>query len=413
MRRKRRLKKQVRGFVIVVLIVALGIIAFMVINKKDTFTSPKEEEKTIIDFKDMKIKEVEDYAKKHNLELKTNYIYSDNTEKDIVIKSNLSDNLLELTISKGSIPVAEFKEKGVNELGKVPIMMYHQIIDTTPKYTGGNVDKDGYSRTSEAFLKDLEFYYEKGYRMVRLKDYIDGEINVPLGYSPIVLTFDDGNANNFKVIGKDSDGNLEFDPKSAIGILEDIKKKYPDYGVTATFFLNAELCNQKEYNEDIMKWLIKNGYDIGNHTTTHPDFTKISTEKTKEVVGKMYEALESIIPNDYLKIVALPFGSPYKKNHSNYQYILKGEYDGKTYETEAALRVGWESEVSPFDASFDKTFLKRCRAYDNNGSDFDIEMNFKLLEKNRFISDGDSTLITIPESSKDKLRNIDKEIVTY
>ena len=178
MRRKRRLKKQVRGLAIIVLIVALGIIAFMIINKKDSLGSSKEE-KTITDFKDMKIKEVEDYAKKHNLELKTKYIYSDNTKKDIVIKSNLNDKILELTISKGSIPVSEFEEKGVNELGKVPIMMYHQIIDTTPKYTGGNVDKDGYSRTSEAFLKDLEFYYEKGYRMVRLKDYIDGEINVP------------------------------------------------------------------------------------------------------------------------------------------------------------------------------------------------------------------------------------------
>ena len=43
-------------------------------------------------------------------------------------------------------------------------MMYHGIVDTTEnEYTGGNVDKDGYNRTSNAFLEDLEFYYEKGY----------------------------------------------------------------------------------------------------------------------------------------------------------------------------------------------------------------------------------------------------------
>ncbi len=395
-----------------IVVVIIGAIILTMVNKKPSYSNNHEEEK-ITDFKNMEVSRVNEYAKKNNLEVKTNYIYSDDVKKDVVIESLLNDNILEITVSKGSIPLTEFQEKGVNELGKVPIMMYHQIIDTEPKYIGGNVDKDGYSRTSDAFLKDLEFYYEKGYRMVRLKDYIDGEINVPIGYSPIVLTFDDGNANNFKVIGKDSDGNLEFDPKSAIGILESIKKKYPDYGVTATFFLNAELCNQKEYNEDIMKWLIKNGYDIGNHTTTHPDFTKISTEKTKEVVGKMYQKLESIIPDDYLKIVALPFGSPYKKSHANYAYILKGDYEGYQYETEAALRVGWESEVSPFDKTFDKTFLKRCRAYDNNGVDFDIEMNFKLLEKNRFISDGDSSIITIKESDKGKLVESSKEIVTY
>ena len=397
--------------VVFLVVLIVGVVIVTKVNKNPSYSNNREEK--ITDFKNMEVKEVNEYAKKNNLEVKTTYIYNDDVKKDVVVESNLNDNILEITVSKGSIPLTEFKEKGVNELGKVPIMMYHQIIDTEPKYIGGNVDKDGYSRTSEAFLKDLEFYYEKGYRMVRLKDYIDGEINVPLGYSPIVLTFDDGNANNFKVIGKDDDGNLEFDPKSAIGILESIKKKYPDYGVTATFFLNAELCNQKEYNEDIMKWLVKNGYDIGNHTTTHPDFTKISIEKTKEVVGKMYQKLESIIPNDYLKIVALPFGSPYKKSHENYQYILKGDYEGYQYETEAALRVGWESEVSPFDKTFDKTFLKRCRAYDNNGVDFDIEMNFKLLEKNRFISDGDRSIITIKGIDKEKLVESNKEIVTY
>ncbi len=407
MRRKRRLKKKFKNILIITLVLIIGIV--LVNNLKPSY-SKKEE---ITDFKNMKLSEVRDYAKENKLELKETYVYDDSIKKDIVIESRIEDKTLNITISRGNIPISEFQEKGVNELGRVPIMMYHQIIDTEPKYIGGNVDKDGYSRTSDAFLKDLEFYYEKGYRMISLKDYIDGDINVPLGYSPIILTFDDGNANNFKVTGKDSDGNLEFDPKSAIGILETIKKKYPDYNVTATFFLNYELCNQKEYNEDIMKWLIKNNYDIGNHTTTHPDFTTISTLKTKEVVGKMYERLESIIPGDYLKIVALPFGSPYKKSHPNYQYILGGEYNGKTYETEAALRVGWESEFSPFDKSFDKTFLKRCRAYDNNGKDFDIEMNFNLLEKNRFISDGDKNIITIPSNLKDNLIDINKQIVTY
>ena len=56
------------------------------------------------------------------------------------------------------------------------------------------------------------------------------------------------------------------------------------------------------------------------------------------------------------------------------------------YETDAALRVGWEPEVSPFNKDFDKTFLKRCRAYDNNGVDFDIEMTLRILDKKRYVS---------------------------
>ena len=375
-----------------------------------------EKEKIITDFKDLTISFVKDYVKDNNLELIINYEYSE-VEKDIVISSHLDNNKLSIIVSKGSIPYESFKELKVNEMGRVPIMMYHGIVDTNDnKYTGGNVDKDGYNRTSYAFLSDLEFYYEKGYRMVRLIDYANGIIDVDQGYSPIILTFDDGNANNFKVIGQDLNGELIFDPKSAIGILESMKKKYPDFNVTATFFLNSGLCNQPEYNEEIIKWLVDNGYDVGNHTTNHANFSNISESKTREVVGKLYQTLENIIPGKYVNIIALPFGSPYKKNHSNYEHILSGEYNGFSYQTEVALRVGWESEVSPFSKNFDKTFLKRCRAYDNNGVEFDIEMNFKLLDKNRFISDGDKDIIVIPleykDSLNDTLKNSDK-VITY
>lgn len=71
--------------------------------------------------------------------------------------------------------------------------------------------------------------------MIRLNDYINGIVDVELGKSPIVLTFDDGLENNIKVTGLDSDGNIIIDPNSAVGILEEFKKKYPDFNVTATF----------------------------------------------------------------------------------------------------------------------------------------------------------------------------------
>ena len=92
---------------------------------------------------------------------------------------------------------------------------------------------------------------------------------------------------------------------------------------------------------------------------------------------------------------------------------MSSTYDGKTYETEAALRVGWEPEVSPYDKNFDKTFLKRCRAYDNNGKDFDIEMVFNMLEKNKYISDGDPNTIVIKETDESKIETTDKKVITY
>ena len=399
MRRKRKRIKYKNIFILCFVIVV------MFLGYKLLHSKPKEEviEINYNDYVGQNISSLEKITDKNIVK---KYEYSDTYSKDSIIKIDLLDNVINVTLSKGIIDDNLYNEKKVNELGRVPIMMYHGIIDTLEnKYTGGNVDKDGYNRTANAFRKDLEFYYDKGYRMIRLKDYVDGIIDVELGYSPIILTFDDGNKNNFNVLGRNSDGSLNIDPNCAVGILEEFKKSHPDMHVTATFFVMDGLFNQAEYNKEILNWLVDNGYDIGNHTTTHPDFSKISVSKTQEVVGKMYQKLDEILGDKYLKIIALPFGSPYKKSHANYPYIMNGEYNGYKYTTESSLRVGWEPEVSPFNKTFDKTFLKRCRAYDNNGKEFDIESVFNNLSKTRYISDGDKELIVVKKSDESKLND--------
>ena len=405
--KKKRVKIKYKNLVILFLVV-IGI--YLMVKP-----SSKKEEKKVIDYQSYvgkNISELEPLLK--DVVKNEDYEYNDEFKENEIIKIEEKDNKINILVSKGKMDDSVYIKYNVNELGKVPIMMYHGIIDTTENvYTGGNVDKDGYNRTADAFRKDLEMYYEKGYRMIRLADYANGIIDVELGFSPIILTFDDGNKNNFNVLGKKADGSLDIDPNCAVGILEEFKKKHPDMHVTATFFVMDNLFNQQKYNEEILNFLVDNGYDVGNHTTIHADFTKITTTKSVEVVGKMYKKLDSLLPNKYVKIIALPFGSPYKKTHENYPYILKGDYDGYHYETEAALRVGWEPEVSPFHKDFDKLFLKRCRAYDNNGKDFDIEFVFKNLEKNRYISDGNKDLIVIKKGNETLLRDSVGKIHAY
>ena len=398
-----------------ILIVIIILISLFCSNKQEVY---------MLDVTNMNI----DIAKKQLIDISLNieyrYEYNDEFEKNRIISQSIDkgeilndgDNLV-LVISKGKLDKDKLKNDGINELGNVPIMMYHgikNIKNSETDYIGGNVDKDGYTRTAEAFRNDLEFYYKKGYRMIKLSDYVNGKVDVPYGYSPIILTFDDGNENNIKVTGLDKNGDIIIDPNSAVGILEDYKKKYPDYNVTAIFFVTNALFNQPEYNEKILNWLVDNGYEVGNHTMGHNNFTKIDIEKTQEVVGYMYNKLEGILGDRYSKIVALPFGSPYNKTHENYQYIINGSYNGNSYETLAALRVGWEPEVSPFNKNFDRTFLKRCRAYDNNGVDFDIEMTFRILDKKRYVSDGDIDTIVTSVSNSDIIdKNGDKELVLY
>lgn len=416
MRKNRKLSiKKIIIYILIVVFLVFGI--YFLIN----MNSNKENKLLMVEL--TTFEEANTFTKENNLLLEVSYEYSDEIEKDKVISQNIEkdtelkeNDTIIVVISKGKLDKEKLKSDNINELGRVPIMMYHGIREKTSNSTGtigGNVDKDGYNRTPEAFRNDLEFYYEKGYRMIRLEDYINGKIDTEYGKSPIILTFDDGNEDNIRVTGLDEEGNIIIDKNSAVGILEEFKKKHPDMNVTATFFVNGGMFNQSEYNDKILKWMVENGYDIGNHTQTHLDIKKSTSERVQKEIAYVYEELEKVIPGKYVKIIALPFGSPYVKTHDNFKYVLSSTYNDKMYETEAALRVGWEPEISCFDKDFDKTFLKRCRAYDNNGKEFDIQMVFTSLEKNKYISDGDVDTITINESNKDRVGETNLKIITY
>lgn len=418
--KKRRLRYD-RIFVLIGLILLIIVICFLLFRNDSNKASSKEVKMPLVVNKN--ISSIDDLVKNSELILEKVYEYSDELEKDFIISQSITEgetvnkgDKLVVTISLGKLDKEKLAQDNINELGRVPVMMYHGIVNkksSETSYTGGNVDKDGYNRTVEAFKEDLEFYYQNGYRMIRAIDYVNGIIDVPYGKSPIVLTFDDGSANNIKVNGISEDGEIIIDENSAVGVLESFKKKYPDFNVTATFFVNGSLFQQSEYNEKILKWLVENGYDIGNHTKTHVNFSNASTNESEEEVGFVYNKLDAIIPDKYVKLVALPFGSPYKKTHANFSHIINSNYNGINYETVSTFRVGWMPDYSPFSKDFDKEFIMRVRAYDNNGVDFDIDASFRILEKNRYVSDGNADTIVIKESDASYINDTNLKVISY
>lgn len=418
--KKRRLRYD-RIFVLIGLILLIIVICFLLFRNDSNKASSKEVKMPLVVNKN--ISSIDDLVKNSELILEKVYEYSDEFEKDFIISQSITEgetvnkgDKLVVTISLGKLDKEKLAQDNINELGRVPVMMYHGIVNkksSETSYTGGNVDKDGYNRTVEAFKEDLEFYYQNGYRMIRAIDYVNGIIDVPYGKSPIVLTFDDGSANNIKVNGISEDGEIIIDENSAVGVLESFKKKYPDFNVTATFFVNGSLFQQSEYNEKILKWLVENGYDIGNHTKTHVNFSNASTNESEEEVGFVYNKLDAIIPDKYVKLVALPFGSPYKKTHANFSHIINSNYNGINYETVSTFRVGWMPDYSPFSKDFDKEFIMRVRAYDNNGVDFDIDASFRILEKNRYVSDGNADTIVIKESDASYINDTNLKVISY
>lgn len=279
-----------------------------------------------------------------------------------------------------------------NELGEIMILMYHGI----------GSEESAWQRTPENFRKDLQYMYDNNYQMISLNDYAKGEIKTREGYTPIILTFDDGRQNNFNYV--EQEGKLVVDPDCAVGILEEFKNKYDDFDVTASFFLGTNPFGQPEYFEQKLKFLAENGYDIGNHTYSHNKMEQLNSEEIQKEIGSVNNIIKKYLPDYTVETLALPHGSDPKPEYKD--SMLEGEYDGVPYKSIAVLDVGWRPAYSPFDTLNDFSKLYRITASEINVQNCGIYDYFKSFENNtreRFISDGNPDVVTIPKKHEQYL----------
>lgn len=279
-----------------------------------------------------------------------------------------------------------------NELGEIMILMYHGIGE----------EELVWQRTPENFRKDLQYMYDNKYQMISLNDYAKGEISTKAGYTPIILTFDDGRQNNFSYI--EQNGEMVIDPDCAVGIMEDFKEKHPDFNVTASFFLGTNPFGQQEYFEQKLNWLVKNGYDIGNHTYSHNELADLNSEEIRSEIGSVNNIIKKYLPEYEVETLALPHGSDPRTEFKD--SMMEGEYEGNKYKTIAVLDVGWRPAYSPFDTLTDFTKLYRVTASEINVDNCGIYDYFKSFEKGsreRFISDGNPDVVTIPKKHEQYL----------
>jgi hypothetical protein len=287
-----------------------------------------------------------------------------------------------------------------NEAGRIMVVMFHNFIE---KYEKG--DKD-YTTTFDAFEELLETLYAMDYRLISLNDYISGNIDTQAGYIPMVFTFDDGTPGQFSLI--EENGELKVNPRSAVGIIEEFNKTHPDFGVNGTFYVN--LGNQTFQGagtlEQRLEYLVGKGFEIGNHTYSHINLKedgKTAAIIQKEIGGnqkRMYE----LIPGYTFTTFSLPFGAPAKEL---VQYVIKGEYEGVTYENKAVMKVGAEPAQSPFSVKYDPLATPRVRSSGIEPVNQDLAWWLENMKRsNQFVSDGDPDTVTVPEDYEDL---VDKE----
>lgn len=295
-----------------------------------------------------------------------------------------------------------------NEAGEIMVLMYHGIGETEAEWV----------RTVENFKKDLKTLYEKGYRPISLKDYVTNNIDIEAGYTPVVLTFDDGHQNNFNVI--EEDGKLIVDPNSAVGIMEEFHREHPDFPLKASFFLfGSNPFRQKDLVEYKLNYLVEKGFDVGNHTIGHNNMAEVKDpEKIQQYIAQQAKLMEDIIPGYKVNTYALAYGAR-PKDRELYKYLQKGEYDGFKYENIAILNVGWYPSYSPVSPKFDPLSIPRVRASEMKVDGVGLYDWLAVFDKNperRYISDGNPNIITVPRKFEDRIdtdKLNEKELYIY
>jgi peptidoglycan/xylan/chitin deacetylase (PgdA/CDA1 family) len=300
----------------------------------------------------------------------------------------------------------DLQEVKPNEAGKIMVLMYHVIGESEGEW----------SRRWDNFRKDLEVLYEKGYRLVSLKDYIANNIDVEAGYTPVVLTFDDGTQGQFNII--EQDGSLTVDPKSAVGIMENFHEEQPDFGLAATFFVYYPVpFRQKELIGYKFEYLAEKGMDIGNHSYGHANLATLNADQLQYQLGKMVAETEKYLPGYSINSLALPYGANAREEYR--EYIYEGAFEGTRYQNDAVLLVGSNPAPSPVDMKFDPRKLPRIRATDDPAINTDMYDWMDYFEENphdRYISDGNPGTVSVPremEDRVDKNRLGDKKLNIY
>lgn len=310
--------------------------------------------------------------------------------------SQQSDSALvseEIALVKSEKPAQVFNNFTPNELGKVMVLEYHLIGEP----------EDRWRRTPQNLRKDFQALYEQGYYPISVLDLAHGNIDVPAGKTPFAITYDDSSAGQFRFI--DKNGKLEIDPDCAVGIMEEFKKKYSDFPLTATFYVlpaikpNLRLFAQPEYKKEKLEWLIKNGYEIGNHGWYHVPLNKLDDEGVQKHLAMFVKEIKEFIPNYEVKSLALPLGMHAK----NKKFESEGKFEETSYKHEAVFLVGSATSVSPYSKNFNRLAIERVQAGDTPYGP-EAFMKQQIKNNTRFISDGDPKTISAPEKLKDQLK---------
>ena len=186
---------------------------------------------------------------------------------------------------------------------EIPSLAYHRVVESSSE-----AGRHGIYVTRENFDWQMGYLKKKGFVTLTFRDYANLTEEQKKYGKYILLTFDDGYEDNYRV---------------AFPILS-------KYGFKATIFLVAgretnewdrDKSSEPEVRllskEEILE-MKKHGIEFGSHTLTHPDLTKIPLEAAKKEIFESKKKIEEIVHDE-----VITFAYPYGKLNQKLKEIVK------------------------------------------------------------------------------------------
>ena len=288
-------------------------------------------------------------------------------------------------------PPVDPAEVGADELGVVPVLMYHQLRED-----GGSV----YDMTPEEYRAELEWLFEEGFRPITTSQLARGEIDVPAGTMPVVLTYDDSTASQAQLT---EDGQL--DPDTALGMLVEIAARYDDAEPRASVYvISGSLFGGTAAGEQVLEVLHGHGMELGNHTHTHPSLASIDAESVREELATNVAVVTDLVADAEVTTLSLPLGIWPEPR----ELAVAGSFASVgEYEHEGVLLVGSNPAPSPFHAEFDPLAIPRIRTSVDADAEYESAWWFEVMASSErwrpYVSDGNPATISFPADRAEEL----------